>query len=130
MPPFKNKIFLIFTGLVMGLLAWSARGFYDELTLLEGHFHVVNHSEEEVEVSVKFPSGKSFEGTISRLGSVDFVVQETGEGSVEVTLNGKIVKKVGYVTSMNNIVVLTISPENVTFSQIFPGWSGYQDKKI
>lgn len=128
MHPFKFTIFLVLTGLLGFSLAWTARGLYDQFFLLEGHFHLVNHSEEEVEVMVRFPSGKSFEQTISKWRTADFIVEESGEGSVEVTVNGKMLKKVGYVTGMNHPVVLSVSPDNVTFSQILPGWSGYRDK--
>lgn len=130
MNSFKFSIFLVLVGTLGFSIAWMARGLYDQLFLLEGHCHVVNHSVKDIEVRVGFPSGKFYDQKIPPLGNVDFIVKDSGEGPVEVTVNGTIVKKVGYVTSMNNVVVLSISPENVTFSQIFPGWKGYRNKRI
>ena len=53
-------------------------------------------------------------------GSVDFMITNTGEGSITVIIDGKVRDQVGYVTSMNSIVVLTIGEDHTGYSKIFP----------
>jgi hypothetical protein len=111
---------LILVGLIGAALAWFARGVWDEQFLMEGHFHVTNHSDENVDVELQFPSGAKFDCELQGSGSADFRIKNTGEGSVKVLVNGKVVDSVGYVTSMNSIVILSVSESRVVFSQIFP----------
>lgn len=112
---------LILVGLIGAALAWFARGVWDKKFLMEGHFHVTNHSDKNVDVGLQFPSGAKFDCELQGSGSTDFRFHNTGEGSVTVLVNGKVVDSVGYVTSMNSIVVFSVSETRVIFSQIFPG---------
>jgi hypothetical protein len=53
-------------------------------------------------------------------GAKDFGLKDTGEGSVSVALDGKNRRDLGYVTSMNGIIILAIGADADGFSQIFP----------
>lgn len=46
------------------------------------------------------------------------LVEKTGEGSVGVVIDGTRNEKVGYVTSMNGLIILTIAGDRVVFSQV------------
>lgn len=112
---------LILAALVGATIAWIVRGIWDEEFMMEGHFHVINHSDKNLDVELRFPSGAILDCDLQGSGSEDFRINNTGEGSVKVLVNGKLVDSVGYVTSMNSIVILTVSETGVGFSQIFPG---------
>jgi hypothetical protein len=99
--------------------AWFARGAYDRIFPLEGHVHVVSHAQRDHKVGLTFPSGKRIDLELPRGASVDTEAHGTGEGSIEVSIDGQHVKDVGYVTSRNPAIVLTVGDGNVTFSQIF-----------
>lgn len=99
---------------------WFVRGEYDELFMHEGVFHVVNLSNQNLDVTLGFPSGHQENMSLRANGSTDFVLHNTGEGSISVTVDQNKLGDVGYVTSMNNITVLAISPKEAVFSQIFP----------
>lgn len=103
-----------------GVAGWFVRGEYDELFMHEGVFHVVNLSNQNLDVTLEFPSGHQENMSLRANGSTDFVLHNTGEGSISVTVDQNKLGDVGYVTSMNNITVLAISPKEAVFSQIFP----------
>ncbi|MDC0368512.1 hypothetical protein OAN13_02345 [Opitutales bacterium] len=112
---------LIMISLVVGsLLAWVIRGAYDQHFMMEGYFHVVSNAKQDHEIGLKFPSGKQMDFTLKKGSSVDFKLSNTGEGSITVAIDGTVRDQVGYVTSMNSIVVLVIGDEETEFSQIFP----------
>jgi hypothetical protein len=46
------------------------------------------------------------------------VVGKTGEGSVDVTVDGIPGGEVGYVTSRNGMIIFTIDEDSVFFSQV------------
>ena len=100
--------------------SWIVRGFYDRIFMYEGHFHITSTASEDYEIEISFPSGQSYSFGLPSLGSHTFVMTETGEGSIKVVVDGKVSEKVGYVTSMNNICVLSIGDRAVVFSQLFP----------
>ena len=106
--------------LIGGAFAWFARGEYDKHFMMEGHFHIVSRADQDHEVVLKFPSGKQVDFNLKKNGSVDFVITDTGEGSITVIVDGRVRDQVGYVTSMNSIVVLIIDEDHTGFSQIFP----------
>lgn len=112
---------LILAGVIGATIAWFARGVWDETFMMENHFHISNHSDKDIDVEIQFPSGAKFDSKLQGWGCTDFRVDSTGEGSVQVLVNGKVVGDVGYVTSMNSIVVLSVNESKVGFSQIFPG---------
>ena len=110
----------LLAGALGGGAGWFFRAEYDRIFMLEGLCHIVNVSNQALDVSLEFPSGHQEELRLSANGFEDFLVRNTGEGGISVTVNQKNLGSVGYVTSMNSIVVLTVAPEEVGFSQIFP----------
>ncbi len=120
---FLKQLCLLILVVVCGfVLAWFARGEWDKAFFMEGQFHVVNQTENEIDVVLDFPSGEKVNLEIGGLGSSDFRMRDTGEGSVQVSVDNQVVYSVGYVTSMNGIVVLSIGDSGVNFSQIYPGF--------
>ncbi len=121
------KAIILFTTLAMlsGGISWIARGKYDHYFMMEGAFHVINHGKGTHEVLLRFPSGKTKKFNLGAGATTHFRLKETGEGSIEVTLDGKARDEVGYVTSMNGIVVLVIGEKTTNFSQIFPAIMHY-----
>lgn len=112
-----------------GTLCWLTRGVYDRHFMMEGTFHVVSHCTEAHEILLKFPSGKTKTFKLGPGAVTDFRLKETGEGSIKVSLDGDSRDAVGYVTSMNHIVVLVIGEEATGFSQIFPALKQYPPAK-
>lgn len=121
-----SKRVIIISGLcvlsiILGAIGgWFVRGEYDELFMHEGVFHVVNLSNQTLDVTLEFPSGHQENMSLRANGSTDFVLHNTGEGSISVTVDQNKLEDIGYVTSMNSITVLTISPKEAMFSQISP----------
>lgn len=111
------KIALI---LIICVLAWIARGVYDQHFMLEGYYHVVGSSKKDQKIILGFPSGQKVKFELKKQGVFDFKLKETGEGSISVSVNGAMREKVGYVTSMNSMIVLVIGDKEVSFTQIFP----------
>lgn len=116
----RNIIFAVLFFLLGGSAAWVARGEYDKYFMLEGRFHVVSHANQDYQVILEFPSGKDVEFELKQNGTFDFVMPETGEGAILVIIDGDVHDSIGYVTSTNSLIVLTISDNQTTFSQIFP----------
>ena len=116
------KAIILFTsGAMMGLiLAWIARGVYDRHFMMEGSFHVVNHSKASHNISLRFPSGKTKALAMAPGSSQDFRLYDTGEGSITVNVNGSDRDQVGYVSSLNSMIVLVIGEKHTGFSQVFP----------
>lgn len=105
--------------LLVCLAAWIARGVFDEIFMMNGHIHVINHSQDDVRITLEFPSGERREIDLKKNGSTDLEVSNTGEGSITVLAGDKITDRVGYVTSLNRPIILCISEEDVSFSQIY-----------
>ena len=116
----KIGLLIIVSILFSSLFSWILRGEYDRHFMMEGYFHIVSNANQDHEVTLKFPSGKQMVFSLKKGSSVDFKLSDTGEGSIAVSIDGKIRDHVGYVTSMNSIVVLVIGEEQTEFSQIFP----------
>ena len=103
------------------IATWLARGVYDEIFLLDGHVLVVNATEEPRQIQLVFPSGEQMDLEIVNGGSASATVESTGEGSVEVIIDGGVRKeRVGYVTAMNSLIIITVSDERVVFSHVSP----------
>jgi len=100
------------------LSAWFARGVYDDIFLLAGHFHVVNATGQPLDLTLAFPSGNQHAFQIAPFASVDFMETNTGEGSIDIVIPGRSTDSVGYVTTMNQPIVLTIDQNHTTFSYI------------
>lgn len=99
--------------------SWIARGIYDDAFMMNGHIHVISRLSGDHSVTLEFPSGEKRELNLKESGSTDLEVLNTGEGSISVFVDGELIDQVGYVTSMNNPIVLCVSEEAVGFSQIF-----------
>ena len=121
----KAMILFATTALLSGVFAWLIRGVYDRHFMMEGAFHVVSHSSKAHEILLKFPSGKTKEFKLGPGAVTDFRLMETGEGAITVSLDGAFRDTVGYVTSINDIVVLVIGDETTGFSQIFSSLKHY-----
>jgi hypothetical protein len=93
---------------------------YDEMFLMDGWFHVINTSENELEVEIRFPSGEKVAFPLTAHGINEFIERNPGEGGLMISINGENIGSVGYVTGLNPIVVLAMNEEGVIFSQIFP----------
>ena len=98
--------------------AGLGRGFYDRMFMLEGQVVVVNASNDERAIRIAFPAGEKMEVTLKAGGSSRFVVGKTGEGSVAVSVDGVRKDEVGYVTSRNGMIMITVADDRVVFSQI------------
>jgi hypothetical protein len=99
---------------------WVIRGMWDEAFFMNNTVHVINHSSKSIHLQLQFPSGVSYDCKMQGGGSECFRVGATGEGSVKVVVNQKVVDRVGYVSSMNSIMVFSVDETSATFSQIFP----------
>jgi len=111
----------LFVGaLVGGILSWMVRGAWDEQFMLEGRFHVVSVLNEDHDVTLRFPSGRQVNFPLEKGSTEDFRVTGTGEGSVEVLVDGAPKGRVGYVTSMNTQIILVITENGVRVSRIYP----------
>ena len=104
-----------------GLLGgWGLRGIYADLFLLENRFQLVNASEQERELRVKFPSGESFTASLDAGGSVEFEIRDTGEGSITVLERGQQLGSAGYVTTSNPLTIISVTQKTVYTTQVFP----------
>jgi len=99
---------------------WFGRGIYDRLFMMEGRILVVNSTGAPHKIQVAFPSGKSLNFDLASGATSEARVEETGEGSVRVVVDGTRSEDIGYVTSRNSIVVLTVSDSKIVFSQMTP----------
>jgi len=97
---------------------WFGRGFYDRKFMLEGQIVVVNATTEDRKVRLVFPNGEEIEVDVRAGVSSRSAVSETGEGSIGVTVDGSSRDEVGYVTSMNGMIIFTVSENRVTLSQV------------
>ena len=117
----KAMILLLIAVMLGGTLSWLVRGEYDRVFMMEGVFHVVSHSSEAHQILLKFPSRKTKKITLDPGAVTNFRLKGTGEGYIAVNLDGEARDEVGYVTSMNGIVVLVIGEKTTNFSQINQG---------
>ncbi len=108
----------VLVAVVVGAGLWLARGAYDRAFLDEGVFHVVNAGAAERSIQLVFPSGERRSAVVPAGRSVDFRVENTGEGAVTVLADGRQVGSAGYVTSHNGLTILVVQPEDVLFSQV------------
>ena len=122
----KTGLFIIASLILGGLCAWILRREYDKIFMMEGHFHVMSTAKQDHDVVLEFPSGKEVSFNLKKSGLFDFKQSDTGEGSITVSIDGEVRDQVGYVTSMNGIVVLVIGDGKTETSQIFPSLSTKQ----
>lgn len=101
-------------------IGWFFRGIYDNAFMMTGLVHIINNTKNDHAIDLKFPSGKVVNFNLKVEGFADQKVTNTGEGGIIVTVDGKDRSPVGYVTTMNNPIVLVINDDSIGFSQIFP----------
>lgn len=116
----KRHTILLSTGLSLFCfgLAWILRGYYDSHFLLEGHLHLSNPRQESIELQLRFPSGYETQLQLKQGESRTLYTPSTGEGSIQIHINQRETHQLGYVTSLNGMIVLQLSnPPH--FSQVF-----------
>lgn len=116
----QRILFVLILLVVVGVLAWITRGMYDHLLMLDGRFVVVNCTDHPLDVTLDLPSGNQITFTIKAQASHTFTDTATGEGAIGVSIPGRPTESLGYVTSMNGIIILSIDDDSVTFTQEFP----------
>jgi hypothetical protein len=107
--------------LVFAGAAWVLRGVYDRMFMLEGVFLLTNASCRDISVTLEFPSGEIREFQLGRGASRTFVLNDTGEGGIDVRVGDGPVTATGYVTSFNDMCVIAVGDSTVSFSQLMPG---------
>jgi len=115
-----GKITVMILLLVFVATTWLGRGLYDKLFMLEGQLFVVNATAEDHMITLTFPLGEEVKIDLNAGDSSRFVIGKTGEGSIYVTIDGVAKGDVGYLTSMNGMVIITIAEDSVIFSQFSP----------
>lgn len=116
----KPKFLLLTLALVLIVATWMVRGWFDEITMYEGRFHVVNGADQSAQVSLTFPNGATRSATLVPFGTSDWYLATTGEGAIQVQFDGKDLGEIGYVTSHNRLTVICLTPQQAIFSQVFP----------
>lgn len=116
----KTIILILIFGVIGIFMGWLFRGIYDNAFMMNGYFHILNNTKNDHAIALKFPSGKIIAFNIKADRSIDQKIMDTGEGGIIVTIDGKDRAPVGYVTTMNNPIVLVINDDSISFSQIFP----------
>lgn len=119
--PIIGVLVFLFALLTGGGAGFIVRGVYDRLTMVEGLVHVVNATRSLQGVEVVFPSGHREPLSLVAGAAATFRAGGMGEGSIGVKIDGREEEAVGYVTSQNGMVVLTVGEEAVAFSQVLPG---------
>lgn len=115
-----GKITVMILLFVFVVTTWLGRGLYDKLFMLEGEVFVVNATAEDHTMKLTFPLGEELKVDLKAGDSSRFVIGKTGEGPICVTIDGTGKNDVGYLTTMNGMVILTIAEDNVIFSQFSP----------
>ena len=103
---------------VLVTATWFGKGLYDRIFMLEGHVVVVNATAEDHKIQCSFPSGQKLEVALKAGTSLRSLVGKTGEGSVDIVIDGTRREEVGYVTSMNGLIILTIGEDRIVLSQV------------
>lgn len=105
-----KKIFLgIAAGIILCGTGWLACLVYTKITLLEGKFFIINNTEKDANIVIRFPSGRTHNFLVRSNWKMDFTEKNTGEGSIQINLNGTHLKPIGYVTSYNSLTILSLS---------------------
>ena len=81
---------------------------------------VVNATAEDHTIKLTFPLGEELKVDLKAGDSSRFVIGKTGEGSIDVTIDGNGKDEVGYLTTKNGMMILTIAEDSVIFSQFSP----------
>ena len=106
--------------LVFVATTWLGRGLYDKLFMLEGQVFVVNATAEDHTIKLTCPLGEELKVDLKAGASSRFMIGKTGEGAIDVTIDGIGKDAVGYLTTMNGMVILTVAEDSMIFSQFSP----------
>lgn len=115
-----GKITVMILLLVFVATTWFGRGLYDKLFMLEGQVLLVNATAEDHTIKLTFPLGEELKVDLKAGDSSRFMIGKTGEGSIDVTIDGTGKDDVGYLTTMNGMVILTVAENSIIFSQFSP----------
>ena len=115
-----GKITVMILLLIFVAATWLGRGLYDKLFMLEGQVFVVNATAENHTIKLTFPLGEELKVNLKAGDSSRFVIGKTGVGSIDVTIDGTGKDDVGYLTTKNGMMILTIAEDSVIFSQFSP----------
>ncbi|MDA7678315.1 hypothetical protein N8577_03610 [Akkermansiaceae bacterium] len=115
-----GKITVMILLLIFVAATWLGRGLYDKLFMLEGQVFVVNATAEDHTIKLTFPLGEELKVNLKAGDSSRCVIGKTGEGSIDVTIDGTGKDDVGYLTTKNGMMILTIAEDSVIFSQFSP----------
>lgn len=103
-----------------GLLGWFARSVWDSVFYLHGRVHVVSVLPRKANISITFPSGEKKEFELDSFQSKNLYIENTGKGSITVVVDNKQLKCDSYVmSSMNPLIVLTLTAEKTIFSAVY-----------
>ena len=119
MKKIKLLIIIIIALFFTGLLGWLTRSVWDSVFYLHGRVHVVSALPMKANISITFPSGKKKEFELDRFQSKNLYIENTGEGSITVVVDNKELKCDSYVTSINPLIVLTLTAEKAIFSAVY-----------
>ncbi|MGB0580933.1 MAG: hypothetical protein ACPGVU_14625 [Limisphaerales bacterium] len=97
---------------------WMGRGMYDRVFLLEGQVLVINATGEKHAIKLAVPVGEEVKLDLKGGASSRLLLGRTGEGSVAVNIDGTRKEEVGYVTSQNGMIIITVTEDRVIFSQV------------
>lgn len=115
----KLLVIIIVVLLFAGLSGWFAKSIWDSVFYLHGRVHVVNTLPVKVTVSVTFPSGENREFILNKSQSKNLYIRNTGEGSIKVAVDNKEIECGSYVTSLNPLIVITITKDEAIVTAIY-----------
>ena len=103
----------IITLCLIGLLTFKWLSYND------GQVHVVNTLPKKISVKIIFPSGEERNARLEQGASKNFYIPSTGKGSIQTFVDGNEKRCSSYVTTMNKLIILSVTEEQVFFSQHF-----------
>ena len=106
----KAILLVITLGLTVAFAAgiWLARELYLEFFTDSAIIRMTNFSEQEVAVELIFPSSERIEFHLDEKAYHDLQVAHTGEGSISVRINENEKILIGYVTTINTPMLISI----------------------
>ena len=111
---------MLFSNLVVAVsiasVTWLARGTYDQHAMDNGVFYLINGDAESRSIELAFPSGERRRAVLDGGASAEFVVLNTGTGSVSVKVDDSDVGPGHYVTTSNPLTVVVARSDGALFS--------------
>ena len=110
------KFILTFTGLLAAVVGtWFLRG----ATYNLNQVNIVNTLNKDVNVRIIFPSEETHEFKLKKHLGKSFKVRKTGEGGITIFVDDKKLNCDSYVTSYNQMIILTITENEVIYNMHF-----------